>query len=237
VDECAITATDELEAHDEPGHAVFTGTHDALVSVLDRLPSVRVQDPSAAAAVGATAPLQPRCIIDYCAGVGTKTRQLAALHHDAEIIATDVNERRFETLRATFANHPRVCVVEHSSIMSCAGRADLLVLDVPCSNTGVLARRFEAKYRFSATSLNDLTQVQRQIIADALPLLADDGRLLYSTCSLEAEENERQAEWIIKWHRLRTASASRRRPSGEPGGPPRHYQDGGYFALLEHGSD
>ena len=111
-------------------------------------------------------------------------------------------------------------------------RADLLLLDVPCSNTGVLARRVEAKYRFDATSLSSLIGLGRQIIADSIPLLADSGWLLYTTCSVQEAENDQQAEWIARWHRMRVVSSGLRLPRGLPGGPPRHYSDGGYFACL-----
>ena len=79
-------------------------------------------------------------------------------------------------------------------------QVDLLVMDVPCSNTAVLARRCEARYRFNLKSLSQLVDQQKQIIADALPYLKASGRILYSTCSLDPAENEEQAQWIIKWH-------------------------------------
>ena len=88
-------------------------------------------------------------------------------------------------MREVFANHDRVEVVEYSELRPrFDNQADLLVLDVPCSNTGVLARRVEAKYRFDTTSLSSVVGLGRQIIADSIPLLADAGRLLYATCSL-----------------------------------------------------
>ena len=222
------------EAHDESGFRVFGGDHDALLGLL-RHTSARVQDPATAAPVEATRRLEPalRLVIDVCAGKGTKTRQLAEVHPGARVIATDVDPARLATLREVFADHDRVEVVEHGELRPrFDNRADLLVLDVPCSNTGVLARRVEAKYRFDATSLSSVVGLGRQIIADSIPLLADAGRLLYATCSLQAEENERQAEWIARWHRMRVVSSDLRLPRGRPGGPPRHYADGGYFACL-----
>src|SRR4030095_7183598 len=121
---------------------------------------------------------------------------------------------RLAALQRQFAGQSRVEVVQHSDIRRFDGQADVLLLDVPCSNTGVLARRVEAKYRFNPTSLKKLIDVQRQIIADSVPLLARRGRLLYSTCSIEAAENEQQAQWITRWHPFQVVQSHGRLPSG-----------------------
>ena len=224
-----------LTPHDEPGFFIFDGERGGLSQLLEKNPNAIVQDPTSAAPANATATLtpRPRTIIDACAGRGTKTRQLALLHLDARIIATDIDESRLAALQRQFAGHPQVEVVQHRDIRRFDGQADLLFLDVPCSNTGVLARRVEAKYRFNTTSLKKLIDVQRQIIADSLPLLSNRGRLLYSTCSIEAAENEQQAQWITKWHSFHIAQSHGRLPSGLPAGPSGQYTDGGYFAILQ----
>jgi 16S rRNA (cytosine967-C5)-methyltransferase len=89
--------------HDEPGCLVFAGDHTELTALLGAHPGARVQDPAAAAAMQATERLRPppRLIIDFCAGQGTKTQQLAQLHPEARIIATDKRER---SLPATIAS-------------------------------------------------------------------------------------------------------------------------------------
>jgi 16S rRNA (cytosine967-C5)-methyltransferase len=200
-----------------------------------------VQDAASSASLAGVSDLKigSGVIIDACAGQGTKTRQLAAIFPSATIVATDTDGRRYETLRATFAAHPRVKVVSADKLREQFVRqADLVVLDVPCSNTGVLARRPEAKYRFSPESLQSLVDLQRQIIADSIPLLRDGtdgprrGMILYTTCSLEPVENEEQSRWAEKWHRLRIERESRQAPSGGPGGPAASYADGSYAALL-----
>lgn len=225
----------ELQPHDEAGFFVFPGDRSALLKLLYEAPRAMVQDPASAAPVLATAGLKPRpkTIVDVCAGMGTKTRQLAELHADARIIATDIDEGRLAVLRQQFAEHPRVKIVEYGRLREFDNQADVLLFDVPCSNTGVLARRVEAKYRFDAESLKSLTDLQRQIIADSIPLLAHSGRLVYSTCSIEAAENERQTEWIGKWHRMAAVQQRSRLPAGLPGEPAASYHDGGYFSILE----
>jgi len=229
-------ATPGLTPHEQPGFHVFAGDHNELSALLGAHPSARVQDPAAAEPIAATATMNPSTIIDYCAGMGTKTAQLLALHPRARIIATDRSPRRLAALRAAFAGRDRMEVVEFASIREHAGRADLLVLDVPCSNSGVLARRVEARYRLTGEAIERLAGIQRQIVADCLPLLAPDGRILYATCSIEPEENERLVEWICHWHPYRTRLAAARRPRGAPGEPASGYRDGGYYALLEPAS-
>lgn len=219
--------------HEEPGFTLFEEDHDHLRQLLGDMPSARVQDPAAAAAAVSTRPLAPNLIIDVCAGKGTKTRQLAELHPTARIVASDTSRIKLATLREAFSGHHRVRVVSAGELRRFTGKADLVILDVPCSNTGVLARRVEARYRFNPRSLQRLVDLQRQIIVDSLGLLVGGGHILYSTCSLEAEENEQQANWITRWHPMEICRAKRRWPRGLPGDPPARYCDGGYFALLK----
>ena len=222
----------QCESHEEQGFAVFDGDRTALEELLRNFSNARVQDPSSARAVRSTAHLAPNLIIEVCAGRGTKTRQLAELHPQACIVATDIKPPKLAALQEVFKSHTQVRVVEHGQLIEFAGHAELVVVDVPCSNTAVLARRVEAKYRFSRRSLAQLVKLQRQIIADSIRLLTGTGQLLYSTCSLEPQENEQQVEWIARWHQLRVRGQEQRLPRSLPGDPPSWYADGSYFALL-----
>lgn len=225
--------------HDDPGNSVFTGPRARLGELLDSDPGIWVQDAASCRAVrslrGSGAGDRPRVIIDACAGLGTKTRQLAAEFPDALVVASDVDEERFASLSRTFAGSEQVRIVPSAQLRErWHGRADLVLLDVPCSNTGVLARRPEARYRAGAKAFESLAGIQRQIIADAIPLLAENprGSILYSTCSLEPAENRQQAEWAVKWHRFVPERESVVEPAGLPGDPPRSYRDGAYSVLL-----
>lgn len=226
----------EAVPHAAPGHHVFTGPYAALRAVLDARRDLWVQDPASSLAVESVADLKPSLVIDACAGLGTKTRQLAAAFPEAEIVATDVDLPRRRTLERVFAGHPRVRIIEHAALIDRAGMADLVLLDVPCSNTGVLARRVEARYRFSPERTGELISAQRQIIADALRLLKtgrERGRILYSTCSLDPRENEEQARWAVRWHSFSVSRENRRLPEGVPGEGAEKYSDGSYAVLLE----
>ncbi len=219
-----------LTPHEQPGFASFEGSHEQLTALLRDDPSRRVQDVAAARPVTATAALKPALILDYCAGRGTKTRQLAALHPQADIIATDSDPARLLALRESVRDCPRVTVMPLDALAAGLGGrlVDLLVLDVPCSNSAVIARRPEARYRFGPSALHKLTVLQQQIIDATWPMLVPGGHLLYATCSLELEENTHQVRRIVANHGARLLHEQLLMPSG--GGAA--YQDGSFHALL-----
>ena len=228
--------------HRAPGHHVYEGPREALeASLRDRgdrgdRGDLWVQDPASSLAVGSVTDLRPSLVIDLCAGKGTKTRQLRAAFPEARIVATDIDRVRLRVLRGAFEGDERVEVRQFDDLGEFAGRADLILLDVPCSNTGVLARRPEARYRFDRARLEKLAGLQRQIMADSLPMLRTGagarGRLLYSTCSLDPSENEDQAKWAERWHSFRVEREHRRAPEGQPGDGAEAYSDGSYAVLL-----
>ncbi|MFG0292732.1 MAG: transcription antitermination factor NusB [Phycisphaerales bacterium JB050] len=224
--------------HDAPGHHVFTGSRAELTEMLRDRKDLWVQDPASSLAVQSVLDLTPDIVIDACAGLGTKTRQLAAAFPNATIIATDIDRPRYDSLKRSMEGVPNVRVIPYVELVQHHGAADLVLLDVPCSNTGVLSRRVEAKYRTSEERTAELTGLQRQIIADAIPLLRPRGQgkpggaLLYSTCSLDPRENEEIARWVTKWHSFDVEREHRRVPSGGPGRPATEYSDGSYAVLL-----
>jgi 16S rRNA (cytosine967-C5)-methyltransferase len=221
-----------LIPHDIEGFQVLDAPRETLDTLLRDHPGARVQDPVSSRPVAATADLRPTRILDACAGRGTKTRQLRALHPDARIVAAEIDADRLKVLRATGRHDPKMTVVGFSELLRMTEPFDLIVLDVPCSNTGVLARRVEAKYRANDEAIARLVDMQRQIIADTVRLLAPGGHLLYATCSLEPAENEQQIAWMTHWHPLDVVSEAQHRPTGLPGDPPTRFTDGGGHALL-----
>lgn len=208
------------------------GVRTSIRAFLDAHPSARVQDIVSAMPVEATRSLQPRLVIDLCAGRGTKTRQLAGTHPGARIVASDVDEERYRALREVFRGHARVEVKSPAEVSRMRGAADLVLADVPCSNTGVLARRLEARYRIDATRLDELSRIQRRILSKAAELTRAGGYILYSTCSIEPEENVQQSAWAVATLGVRLESDHASLPAGIPGDPPSRYTDGGYYALL-----
>lgn len=230
----ALLPADSTEPHTDPGHAVWRGTHESLGTLLETRRDVWVQDPGSSGAVRSVAGGSPAVIGDLCAGQGTKTRQLAATFPEASIVATDVDRTRYTVLARTFAGHDRVRVLPPDEARSALiGAADLVLLDVPCSNTGVLGRRVEARYRATPAAIERLTSIQRQLIADSVPLLSPRGAILYATCSLEHAENEAIAAWATKWHDLVSKHERRVVPAAESG--PASSTDGAYSVVLTRG--
>lgn len=222
-----------LRAHNDAGMAVWEGSPADLGPLLDARRDIWVQDAGIAAALDPVRTLAPRRIVDLCAGQGTKTRQLRAMFPDAEILACEVDERRLNELARVFANDNAVHVRHAEGIADdIAGQADLVVLDVPCSNTGVLPRRPEAKFRANAKAFNRLRRLQRKIVAGAAPLLAPDGCILYATCSVEHAENRAVADEACETLGLTILDEQRVPPEGMPGGDPAGYRDGSYAVLL-----
>jgi len=216
-------------AHERPGFIVWQGSFAALVAFLQAHRARRVQDPAASLAVEATRALSIESALDLCAGRGTKTRQLAALHPQARLTATDVNEQRVADLRELAKTHERITPIAFDRLPSDGSeRYDLVLLDVPCSNTGVLARRPEARYRFSAKKRAELIDRQRRIIQHALPLVRPGGCLLYTTCSIDPAENNQQTDFIERTSAGEVIAEDRWLPAGA--GP--SYHDGSYHALI-----
>ncbi len=221
-----------LVAHDRAGFFVLDPARSGVRAFLAEHAGSRIQDPASAEPVAGAAGLRPNVILDYCAGRGTKTRQLADAFPEARILATEVDPLRFNDLERAFEDHPTVEVVRPEDLKEVMGRVDLLALDVPCTNTGVLPRRPEAKYRFNRESLASIATLQRRIVRETEPFLAPGGAILFSTCSLEPTENRRMVAWMERRFGLESKHASQRFPAGSPGDPPNAIHDGSFHAVL-----
>ena len=135
----------------------------------------------------------PHRIWDCCAAPGGKTLILAHRHTTADILASDANPRRLQALAARLqATAPNVRTREADATKLPESEApfDLILCDVPCSGTGTLGRNPEIKQRLQPSDLARQVTRQHAILSAALTRLAPGGSLLYSTCSLEPEENE-----------------------------------------------
>jgi 16S rRNA (cytosine967-C5)-methyltransferase len=133
-------------------------------------------------------------ILDCCAAPGSKTALLARRNPRAKVVATELHPHRARLLQS-LGRLPNVHVVAADARrlpFSCT--FDRILADVPCSGTGTLARNPEIKWRLKAEDLHDLQLRQVAILKSALGQLAIGGRLVYSTCSLEREENEAVVE-------------------------------------------
>jgi 16S rRNA (cytosine967-C5)-methyltransferase len=137
---------------------------------------------------------QGRRILDCCAAPGSKTSLLAKRNPRAGIIASELHPHRARLL-ITLIRQPNVHVVAADARqLPFAVAFDRILADVPCSGTGTLSRNPEIKWRLTPEDLPDLQSRQIAILSSALTHLAPAGRLVYSTCSLEREENEAVVE-------------------------------------------
>jgi 16S rRNA (cytosine967-C5)-methyltransferase len=136
-------------------------------------------------------------LLDCCAAPGGKTAALAARNPTATIIAAELHAHRAELLRRR-VQQPNVQVIQTDALdLPVSGDFDRVLADVPCSGTGTLARNPEIKWRLRPEDLADLYARQVAILRAALCQLAPGGRAVYSTCSLEPEENEGVVEEAI----------------------------------------
>jgi len=137
-------------------------------------------------------------ILDCCAAPGSKTAALAARNPEAKIVAVEIHPHRAELLRRR-VHAPNVQVITGDALaLALQGGFDRVLADVPCSGTGTLARNPEIKWRLKPVDLVDLHAKQVAILRAALQHLAPGGRAVYSTCSLEPEENEAVVEEVLR---------------------------------------
>ena len=126
-------------------------------------------------------------VLDLCSAPGGKARQLAEV---APVVAADRHTHRLRTMRALGAKGLRVLSLDAEHPLPFRVQFDRVLVDAPCSGTGTLARNPEIKWRLKPSDLDELHARQVKILSNALDVVAPNGRLIYSTCSLEPEENE-----------------------------------------------
>lgn len=141
-------------------------------------------------------------VIDACAGGGGKSLHIAALmHNQGKLIAMDVNayklremDKRMERAGVTIAG---LMLAEEETIVSLKDSADRLLLDVPCSGTGVLRRKPDAKWNLSPEFLAGIRKTQAEILASYTSMVKPGGLVVYSTCSILPSENGKQIQQFL----------------------------------------
>jgi len=146
-------------------------------------------------------------VLDLCAAPGGKTSHCAELMDDkGRVVACDLDEARLERLRTNMARLGITCVetarcdARHVPALLPTGSFDRVLLDAPCSNTGVLGRRAEARWRVREEDIESLSARQSELLEAAARMPKPGGVLVYSTCSIEPEENERVVRGFLSRH-------------------------------------
>ncbi|MCL6590865.1 MAG: 16S rRNA (cytosine(967)-C(5))-methyltransferase RsmB [Firmicutes bacterium] len=171
---------------------------------------VFVQDENAMLAAYLLNPLPGELVIDLCAAPGGKSTHMAELMgdqgeifsidnypHKVELIRENVERLKLKIIKPTLGDARNFSL---GGAQVSSHLADGVLVDAPCSGTGVLRRRIDARYRRQPGDIPELVKLQREILYTAASLVKPGGRLVYSTCTLEPEENEEQIKWFLGRH-------------------------------------
>jgi len=195
---------------------------------------VYVQDPATRHAVELLDPAAGERILDACAAPGGKAFLSAvAMGGGSGLVCTDSNEKRLprlvENLERLHVRGVEVAVHDWNQPApeKWLGKFDGVLLDVPCSNTGVIRRRVDVRWRIQPQDIGRLVETQRRILENASKCVGDGGRLVYSTCSIDADENRGVVDAFLIGHPQWKLVAERQ------AFPFRDGTDGAYAARLE----
>ena len=242
-DSLDVPASAGLVAHAEAERFLVAAEGwNAMVEDLVQRGVVSPQDPTSALPVRALAQLvaekkvrEPATILDLCAGLGTKSIQLARMFPGAQVTATDIDLQKTERLRARAAQLgiSNLAVVPIAEV---AGKEfDAVLLDVPCSNTGVMAKRVQSRWRWPALlgeGMAALHKLQTDLLAQGIARTTAGGAVVYATCSIDPAENEKRVESVTNGTSRRIDIAAQRTtlPSLTNAATATH--DGGHYAIM-----
>ncbi len=188
----------------------FTYKVVALKTTLNNSPSLKaglfyVQDKASCFATQAANPQPGNTVFDVCAAPGAKTTFLAQLMQNrGSIISMDFSAKRMRTwqkeTRRMGTSIAEPLVMDARVSVPLTGKADLLVLDPPCTSSGVFAKQPSAKWRLSSKSIQNMSEIQLQMINNCADKVKPGGTLAYSTCSVTLEENEGVIAAFLKGH-------------------------------------
>ena len=237
----------------QPANPVdLPGFHQALFSV---------QDITAQSVAPMLDPGPGQRILDLCAAPGGKTTHLAELMgNDGILVACDINSEKLtlvdENCRRLGLKIVQRCLIDDNwgkkqkeipeylgNMIKQSGPFDSVLIDAPCSNTGVLARRVEARYILTPSAIQNLARKQLALLQKGAGLTRKMGKVLYSTCSIDKRENELVIQEFLKaspaFHLIeqRLTLPSTNSLKSENNIEMLEYRDGGYAALLEKTED
>ena len=188
-----------------------------------------VQDPSTLLSVSLLDPQPGQAVLDLCAAPGGKTCHIAErMKNEGQLNALDIRESRLKLLRENCDRMRVTCATLGQADETTAGEAkfDRVLVDVPCTNTGVIRRRLDLRWRLSPSQTKRLADEQLQLLVRAAAHAKPDGQLVYSTCSIEPEENEQLVARFLESNPGWQLAAERSLH------PVENHTDGAYAARL-----
>jgi 16S rRNA (cytosine967-C5)-methyltransferase len=164
-----------------------------------------VQDKASCFATQAAAPQPGSTVFDICAAPGAKTTYLAQLmNNQGNIYSVDFSSKRMKTWKKETsrmgAKIAEPLIADITVAVPLVGEADLLILDPPCTSTGVFAKQPSSKWRLSPKSIQNMSEMQLQLINNCAEKVKAGGVLAYSTCSVTLEENEGVISQFLTQH-------------------------------------
>ena len=198
-----------------------------------------IQDPSTLLSVETLDPQPGERILDLCAAPGGKATYIAQLiDDDGEIFAVDASPERLELVKDNCKRMHITAVETYTTDelenyrKNDGDRFDRVLIDAPCSNTGVIRRRVDLRWRIRPDEIERLTNEQFALLERATDLVKPGGTIVYSTCSIEPTENERVIEKFLTTHPEFQLETQRTLF------PPKDKTDGAYVAkLVQRGPD
>jgi len=170
---------------------------------------IYIQDPSTSIACELLEPKLDQRILDACGAPGGKTIWIAgAMKNTGQIISCDCDENRLLRLQENLTrSHVSNCETRQIDWLDPDNQSpdypelasfDSILIDAPCSNTGVMRRRIDVRWRLQAQDFQSMQSRQLDIVRNCLPFLKPGGHLVYSTCSLEPEENQEVVDILLQ---------------------------------------
>jgi 16S rRNA (cytosine967-C5)-methyltransferase len=164
-----------------------------------------IQDKASCFAAEAANPKPGMTVLDVCAAPGAKTTYLAQLMQNCGLIySMDYSRRRLNVWKSEVARMGVKIAVpiiaDACNPLPFSLEADVVVLDPPCTSTGAFGKLPSAKWRLTRRSIDKMAEIQWQMLCNCAEKVKPNGTLIYSTCSITAEENEMLIEKFLKWH-------------------------------------
>ncbi len=245
-----------LRGMEEAGVRLKDGHYLPYCHYLSRVPGIptlpgyaegawSVQDESSMLAVEAMELKGDETVLDLCAAPGGKTLHMASLLPRGEVFAYDLSRAKTDRIRDNAARMKltNVTIAERDAEEpdpSLFEKGDVILCDLPCSGLGVITKKRDIKYNVTPEKIRSLTALQKRILKNAVRYVKPGGTLLYSTCTIDREENEKMADFIEKRLGLAPAPLAQALPQGIPGIegnrlqllPSVHHTDGFFLAKF-----